>query len=156
MQTSPRERGGTRAVIRVIFPVESWQNSQNAPQGSRKPWILPALRPPRPVVDQFVGTAQHVIDVTPPTLWSIRILVGVIGGTGCFCFTFLANWNTPLLEGMSSSHKPFKSELLTAPELGSGYGFYVFRVRGVEYGSIPTVTLTGKLEKSYLILFWQI
>ncbi|KAL5960752.1 Tyrosyl-DNA phosphodiesterase 1 [Taenia solium] len=50
-------------------------------------------------------------------------------------------------EGMSSSHKPFKSELFTAPELGSGYGFYVFRVRGVEYGSIPTVTLTEVLDE---------
>ncbi|EUB62828.1 Tyrosyl-DNA phosphodiesterase [Echinococcus granulosus] len=50
-------------------------------------------------------------------------------------------------KGIRSSHKPSKSELYTAPELGSGYGFYVFRVRGVEYGSIPTVTLTEILDE---------
>ncbi|VDM18626.1 unnamed protein product [Hydatigera taeniaeformis] len=50
-------------------------------------------------------------------------------------------------DSISSPHNPFTSDQSAAPELGSGYGFYVFRVNGVNYGSIPTVTLTEILDE---------
>ncbi len=39
-----------------------------------------------------------------------------------------------------------KSEVSSSHELGAGYGFYLVRVPGIKYGSIPTITLAGKTE----------
>uniref|UniRef100_A0A5K3FAN9 Zf-CCHH domain-containing protein n=2 Tax=Mesocestoides corti TaxID=53468 RepID=A0A5K3FAN9_MESCO len=44
-----------------------------------------------------------------------------------------------------ASHDP--PEVSSMVELGSGFGFYVYRVRGVKYESIPTITLSEILDE---------
>nr|CDS19050.1 tyrosyl DNA phosphodiesterase 1 [Echinococcus granulosus] len=109
----------------------------NWPKGKRKVAELPEY-PPR---------KQEAVDLSGCTTTSVVQRPTCRYGSACYRRNpaHFVEYLHP--KGIRSSHKPSKSELYTAPELGSGYGFYVFRVRGVEYGSIPTVTLTEILDE---------
>ncbi|KAL5107828.1 Tyrosyl-DNA phosphodiesterase 1 [Taenia crassiceps] len=109
----------------------------NKSKGKRKLAELPECPPKK----------QEAVDSSSRTATSASSLPICRYGSACYRRnpTHFVEYLHP--EGMSSSHMPSNSELFTPPELGSGYGFYVFGVSGIAYGSIPTVTLTEILDE---------